>query len=113
MMQRIEVTADEISVTTTEEAFVSVFGKVMRPASTYVSTVPWDEVYRVSFAVSRYYPDDCRHVTLTVDLIYGEYVEVASDAEGFPEAMREFCRLSGKPVPDLDTPGPCDVEIWP
>lgn len=102
-MQRIEVSAGGITVTLVSDPLVSRYGRVMRPGATSVSELPWDEVAGVALSVVGLPPDGERRVTLIVDLIYGEYLEVHEDAEGFTDAVRELCRHSGLPVPDLTT----------
>ncbi|WP_238017276.1 hypothetical protein KZZ52_25455 [Dactylosporangium sp. AC04546] len=102
-MQRIEVSAGGITVTLVTEPLVSMYGTVMRPGATSVSELPWDEVAGVALCAFELPPDGERRVTLTVDLTFGEFFEVHEEAEGFTDAVRELCRRSGLPVPDLTT----------
>jgi hypothetical protein len=111
-MDRVEVTGEVVVVTSTEEAAFSVFGTEVRPASTHVSSLPWADISGVTFQVSEI-PGHRRWISLVVDVIWGEYYEVQAEADGFAEAVREFCRLSGRPVPDPAATPPGIVTIWP
>lgn len=97
-MQRIEVTDSGITLTEITEPLVSVFGREMRPGRTSVSELPWEEIEGTRLdAIAQ---GDL--VMLTVDVVYGEFIEVFADAEGFGAAVRELCLRSGVAVPDLD-----------
>ncbi len=111
-MDRVEITAEGVVVTSFSAAVFSVFGKQMSPATTYVSRLAWEEISGVTFQVSEI-PEHGRWISLVVDVIWGEYFEVQDDAAGFAEAVREFCRLSGHPVPDPATTPHGIVTIWP
>ncbi|BCB75226.1 hypothetical protein GCM10022251_34170 [Phytohabitans flavus] len=112
-MQRIEVTGEGITVTLVTEPLVSMYGKEMRPGATSVYALPWDEISGVSLSVTELAPDGERWVDLTVDVTWGEYFEVHQDAEGFADAVREVCRLSGLPVPDTAVLTTAAQVIWP
>ncbi|MDI6102770.1 hypothetical protein QLQ12_29535 [Actinoplanes sp. NEAU-A12] len=111
-MDRVEITDEGVVVTRASEAEFSVFGTQTRPASTHVSSLPWEEIFRVTFQVSEI-RGHWRWVSLVIDVVWGEYFEVHDDADGFAETVREFCRLSGLPVPDPATTPPGIVTIWP
>ncbi|GAA3270994.1 hypothetical protein GCM10020218_012880 [Dactylosporangium vinaceum] len=66
---------------------LSMYGKQMRPGATVVSEMPWDEISGVSL-------DDA---VLTVDLVFGEYIEVHASDEGYAEAVRELTRAGRLP----------------
>ncbi|WP_203703787.1 hypothetical protein [Asanoa iriomotensis] len=107
------MTDEGITVTSVAEPLMSAYGREMRPGATSVYALPWDEIDGVSLSAMLLPPDGERWVDLTVDVISGEYVEVHEDAEGFTDAVRKLCRLSGLPVPDsaaLTTDG---LVIWP
>jgi len=108
-VQRIEVTEVGITVTSVSEPVISVFGKEMRPGHTSVSELPWDEIFRVYIEVIELPTDGERWITLVVDLTWGEFLEVHDSAEGYAEAVRELCRLSGEPVPEPAVA----ATIWP
>jgi hypothetical protein len=112
-VQRIEVTGEGITVTSVTEPLISMYGKEMRPGVTDVYPLPWDEISGVSLSAIELPPDDDRWVTLTVDVTWGEYFEVHEDAEGFTDAVRELCRLSGLPAPDMTAPTMSGQVIWP
>lgn len=112
-MQRIEVTGEGITLTEVTEPLLSMYGNEMRPGATSVYALPWDEVSGVSLSAIELPPDGERWVDLTVDLTWGEYLEVHEDAEGFVGAVRELCRLSGLPVPDAATLTMAGQVIWP
>ncbi|MFI5910611.1 MFS transporter [Dactylosporangium sp. NPDC051541] len=76
-MERITVTDAGITVTSVVEPVLSMHGKEMRPAATVVSDLPWDEIAGVSLDPAG----------LTVDLTYGEYLEIHPDADGYAEAV--------------------------
>lgn len=108
-MQRIRVTGDGILVTYVDEPLISVFGTVMRPGSETEFVTPWEDVFRVSLGPVAYFPEEEPVPEMTIDLVYGEFIEIHADADGFGEAIRELCRRSGVPEPGrLD-----DTEIWP
>lgn len=100
-------------MTVVTEALVSVFGKEMRPGSTSVYALPWDEISAVSLSRTDLGSDGDRGVDLTVNLTYGEFVEVHEDAEGFADAVRQLCRLSGIPDPDPAALPRDEEPIWP
>jgi len=112
-MQRIEVTGEGITVTEVIEPLLSRFGKEMRPGATFVYALPWDEISGVSLSAIELAPTGERWVDLTVDVSWGEYFEVHQDAEGFLEAVRALCRLSGFPVPGMATLTMAGQAIWP
>ena len=112
-MQRIEVTGEGITVTLVTEPLISVYGKEMRPGVTAVYPLPWDEISGVWLSVIELPPDGDRWVTLTVDVTWGEYFEVHEGAEGFTDAVRELCRSSGLPAPDMTAPTMSAQVIWP
>ncbi|MBG0566551.1 hypothetical protein [Actinoplanes aureus] len=112
-MQRIDVTGEGITVTSVTEPLVSVFGTEMRPGSTNVFAVPWDEIADVSLSALSLEPDGARWPALTVNVTYGEYFEVHEGAEGFAEAVGDLCRLSGIPAPDVAALPAAGMVIWP
>ena len=112
-MQRIEVTAEGITVTYVTEPLISMYGKEMRPGATTVCALTWDEIYRVSLAAIELPPDGERWVTLTVDVTWGEFFEVDVAAEGFVDTLRELCRLSALPVPDTAALTMAGQVVWP
>jgi hypothetical protein len=85
----------------------------MRPGATHVFPLPWDEIYRVSLSAMELPPDGERWVHLTVDHINGEYFELNEEAEGFTDAVRELCRLSGLQAPDTAALTMTGQVIWP
>ncbi|WP_430782000.1 hypothetical protein [Actinoplanes sp. G11-F43] len=107
-MQRIRVTDEGILVTYVEKPLISVFGNVVRPGSESEFLSPWDDVYTVWLGSVTYPPDEVPTPELTIDLVYGEYMEIHADAEGFGEAIGELCRRSGVPVPATYE----GTEIW-
>lgn len=111
-MQRIDVTDEGITVTEVVEPLLSMYGKEMRPGGTFVDTLPWGEVGSVSVSAIDLGPDGGRWLYLTVDLTWGEYVEVNLDAEEFVDNVRGLCRLSGLPVPDPATLTMARQVIW-
>jgi hypothetical protein len=112
-VQRIEVTGDGVAVTYVTEPLVSAYGKEMRPGSTDLYELPWDELSGVSLAVTELPPDGERWITLVIDVIWGAYLEVHEDAEGFADAVHELCRLSGLPVPEYAASTTDGITIWP
>jgi hypothetical protein len=112
-VQRIEVTGEGITVTLVTEPLVSMYGREMRPGATSVYALPWDEITSVSLSATEVAPDAERWVDLTVDVSWGEYFEVHEDAEGFADAIRELCRLSGFPVPEVAALTTAAQVIWP
>jgi hypothetical protein len=108
-MRSIEVTGDGMTITDVTGPHFSVFGKRMSPGSTGVSALPWDLIHRVSIEVLELSPDGERWVTLVVDLIYGEFIEIPVGANGFTETAETLCRLSGLPVPPDGAP----AGVWP
>ncbi|BBH68856.1 hypothetical protein ACTI_55410 [Actinoplanes sp. OR16] len=111
-MQRIEITDDGVSVTWVVEPLVSVWGKEMRPGTTDVFDLPWQDVVSVSVTVTETPPDGDRWVALVVDVVNGEYLEVPADAEGFERAVRDLCRLAGHAVPDYARSSVAVAQIW-
>ncbi|WP_305783885.1 hypothetical protein [Symbioplanes lichenis] len=111
-MQRIEVTRNGITVTSVTEPMLSAFGKEMRPATTAVDELAWEDILRVSLSAGEFAPADPRLALLTVDTTWGEFLEVTADAQGFTSALRELCARSGIAVPDLRTLTATGVEIW-
>jgi len=111
-VQRIAVTDEGITVTSVTEPVVSMYGKEMRPGATSVWVLPWDEISSVSLSATEFPPDGERWVALTVDLTWGEYVEVHEDAEGFTDTLHELCRLSGLSGPDTATLTVTGQVIW-
>ena len=112
-MQRIEVSGEGITVTEVVEPLLSMYGKEMRPGGTFVDTLPWNEVASVSVSAIDLAPDGGRYIYLTVDLTWGEYVEVNLDAKEFADNVGGLCRLSGLPVPDAGTLTMAPQVIWP
>ena len=112
-MQRIEVTGEGVTVTSVTEPLVSMYGKEMRPGVTSVHALPWEEISGVSLAAIDLAPDGERWVQLTVDLTWGEFFEVNEDAEGFANAVRDLCGISGLPVPDVAALTTAGQVIWP
>jgi hypothetical protein len=112
-VQRIGMTSEGITVTLTAKPLVSAFGKEMRPGSTTVVALPWEEISDVSLSAINLEPDGARWLTLTVNATYGEYFEVHEDAEGFSEAIGDLCRASGVPKPDIATLSAVEMVIWP
>ncbi len=88
-LRRIEVTDGGLTLTTGTAPLMSAFGAEMRPGATSVHDLPWDEISGILLAPAG----------LTVDVVWGEYVEVHPDADGFAEAVRALCRLFAVPVP--------------
>jgi len=111
-MQRIEITSEGISVAIRIDPLVSVFGKEMRPGVTDVMTLPWDEIARVSLTTTELPRDDTRWVELQIDVVWGEYLTVHEDAQGFAPAVRELCQLSGQRVPDYSSSPAASVTVW-
>jgi len=111
-MQRIEVTGGGITVISVTEPLISMYGKEMRPGVTDVYPLPWDEISSISLSAVELPPDGDRRVTLAVDVTWGEYFEVHEDADGFTDAVRELCRLSGLSVPDMKAPTMSGQVIW-
>jgi hypothetical protein len=112
-VQRIEVTGEGITVTSVTEPLVSMYGKEMRPGATSVYPLPWDEISSVSLSAIELPPDGKRYVNLTVDLTWGEYFELDEEAEGFADAVRELCRMSGLQAPDTAALTSGEQLIWP
>ena len=110
---RVEVGDAGITVTTTTEPFRSMYGREMRPGTTDVWDVPWDEITSVSISATEHPPDFTRELVLVVDLTWGEYLELHEDADGFDEALAALARRSGTPVPDRDAvPTFEHLDIW-
>lgn len=91
-MQRIEVTASGITVTSVTEPLISMHGKEMRPGTTAVHELAWDEIADISLSVIELPPGAQQWTTLVIDLTWGEYIEVAEEAQGFAEAVQELSR---------------------
>jgi hypothetical protein len=111
-VQRIAVTNEGITVISVTEPVVSMYGKEMRPGTTSVYVLPWDEISNVSLSATEFPPDGTRWVVLTVDLTWGEYFEVHEDAEGFTDTLHELCHLSGLSAPDTATLTMTGQVIW-
>jgi hypothetical protein len=112
-VNRIEVTADGITVTLVTEPLVSMYGKEMRPGAISVCPLPWDEISYVWLSATDFEPDGQRLVLLTVDHICGEFLQVHEDDEGFVDAVHDLCRLSELPVPDTAALTMAGQTIWP
>lgn len=112
-MRRIEVTGEGITVTSVTEPMVSMYGKEMRPGHTSIDVWPWDEISGVSLSATEVVAYGQRWIGLTVDLTWGEYMDIPEDAEGFMDTVHELCRLSGIPVPDAAVITPAGQRIWP
>jgi hypothetical protein len=112
-MQRIEVTDKGITVTLVTEPLVSMYGKEMRPGSTHVYALPWDEISEVALFATELEHNGERWVSLDVGLTWGEYFEIHEDAEGFGETVRELCQSSGIAVPDMASITTAGQVIWP
>jgi hypothetical protein len=112
-VQRIEVTDEGITVTLVAEPLLSVFGKEMRPGSTTVSALLWEEISDVSLSATQLEPDGVRCLTLTVDTSCGEYFEVHEGAGGLSEAVDHLCRASGISKPDVAALSGAGMVIWP
>jgi hypothetical protein len=111
-VQRIEVTDDGVTVTSCVEPLISMHGREMRPGATSSCELPWAEISHVSLSAIELPPNGERWVDMTVDVIWGEYFEVHEDAEGFADALRELCRLSKLPVPDMSALPITGLVIW-
>ncbi|MFI5841528.1 hypothetical protein ACIA8K_17660 [Catenuloplanes sp. NPDC051500] len=111
-MQQIEVSGDGITVTLVTEPLLSAFGTEMRPGRTDVYTLPWSEISHIDLSAMSVEHGDARVIHLTVDTVYGEYLEVFEQAGGFADAVSDLCRLSGLPVPDVAATPETGVSIW-
>ncbi|KUL24096.1 hypothetical protein [Actinoplanes awajinensis] len=105
-MQQIEITHEGVSVTSRSDPLMSLFGTEMRPGVTDVVNLPWAEITRITLTRFDVPPGYPRSTSLEIDVAWGEYVTVHEDAEGFAAAVRELCRLSGRPITE-------DGPIWP
>ncbi|BEL03949.1 hypothetical protein Q0Z83_021400 [Actinoplanes sichuanensis] len=112
-MQRIEVGVDVITLTTVTEPWLSVFGNVVSPGSTSVVEQTWDEISRISLMKVHWDPERPPQACLVIDLSYGEFFEIADDAEGFAEAVRELSGQCGVPEPDWANLPEDGVDILP
>ncbi|HWS36312.1 MAG TPA: hypothetical protein VN408_26700 [Actinoplanes sp.] len=107
--QRIKVDDAGITVTYVSEPRLSVFGKVLHQGGVSEFASPWDEISVVWFRMVAWTPDAEPAPELTIDLTWGEFMEVHADAEGFAEAVGELCDRAGTVPPDSAE----HVEIWP
>ena len=102
-MQRVCVTDTGVEVHHQEPPLVSMYGKQMRPARAWIAAAPWDEISAISIGVLSLPPDGERRISLEIDLIWGEYLEVGQNAEGFAEAVARIAARAGAAPPDLST----------
>ncbi|GLY03027.1 PH domain-containing protein [Actinoplanes sp. NBRC 101535] len=107
--QRIDVTDHGITVAWQEPPLLSFRGVEMRPGTTGVDELPWDDISRVTLTVDELPPDGERWTELVVDLTWGEFLPVRADADGFAEAVRALCARSGTPLPD---PAAATTTVW-
>ena len=111
-MQRIAISDSGVTITFTTPALISMYGTEMRPGSVDAYELPWDEVSVISVSVTEIPAAGWRSVHLTVDLTWGEFIEVDETAEGFADTLAKLSRLSGVVVPELATVTALDLELW-
>ncbi|MFC7247574.1 class I SAM-dependent methyltransferase [Catellatospora aurea] len=81
---------------------------------TWTFEADWDELSSAALSRIVFTPADVDHLELDIDVTWGEFTTVSSDADGFTEAVAEFARRWGRPAPDLTTLDPADghIVVW-